>query len=163
VAAKRPDVWLVKVPTSCLSGSEAGDGDGCRCRSHRRSPPRGLHCCQRGSSWIATAYREVGNYRGAAAMCGVTHKTVSRVVNRAKAAEKRTARRRNYESVRALVATKIEQTSGKISEAAAARRQGRGLCGLGPQLPASGRAGTQRLPAATGEGAIAPPGGVVAG
>ena len=29
-----------------------------------------------------TAYREVGTYRGAAEMCGVTHKTVSRVVQR---------------------------------------------------------------------------------
>lgn len=64
---------------------------------------------------IVTAYREVGTYRGAAEMCGVTHKTVSRVVNRAEAAERRTARRRNYESVRPLVATKIEETKGKIS------------------------------------------------
>ncbi len=64
---------------------------------------------------IVTAYREVGTYRGAAEMCGVTHKTVSRVVHRAEAAEQRTARRRNYESVRALVATKIDDTKGKIS------------------------------------------------
>ena len=64
---------------------------------------------------IVTAYREVGTYRGAAEMCGVTHKTVSRVVQRAEAAEQRAARRRNYESVRMLVATKIEDTKGKIS------------------------------------------------
>ena len=64
---------------------------------------------------IVTAYREVGTYRGAAEMCGVTPKTVSRVVNRAAAAEQRTERRRNYESVRPLVATKIEETKGKIS------------------------------------------------
>lgn len=64
---------------------------------------------------IVTAYREVGTYRGAAEMCGVTHKTVSRVINRAGAAQARTARRRNYESVRSLVAARIETTSGKIS------------------------------------------------
>ena len=64
---------------------------------------------------IVNAYREVGTYRGAAEMCGVTHKTVKRVVERGEAAQRRTARRRNYESVRTLVATKIDQTKGKIS------------------------------------------------
>jgi transposase len=64
---------------------------------------------------IVTAYREVGTYRGAAEICGVTHKTVRRVVDRAEAAEQRTARRRNYESVRTLVAVKITETKGKIS------------------------------------------------
>ena len=29
---------------------------------------------------IVTAYRKVGTYRGAAEMCGTTHKTVRRVV-----------------------------------------------------------------------------------
>ncbi len=29
---------------------------------------------------ILAAYREVGSYRGAAALCGTTHKTVKRVV-----------------------------------------------------------------------------------
>jgi len=64
---------------------------------------------------IVTAYREVGTYRGAAEMCGVTHKTVKRIVDRGEVAEQRVARRRNCESVRALVATKIEDTKGKIS------------------------------------------------
>ena len=64
---------------------------------------------------IVTAYREVGTYRGAAEMCGVTHKTVKRVVERREAAADRVARRRNYESVRALVASKIDETKGKIS------------------------------------------------
>jgi len=82
---------------------------------------------------IVTAYRQVGTYRGAAEICGVTHKTVSRVVNRAEAAEQRAARRRNYESVRALVAAKIDQTSGKIS----AKR-------LLPQIQAAGYAGSDR-------------------
>jgi len=64
---------------------------------------------------IVTAYREVGTYRGAAEMCGVTHKTVKRVVERAEVAEQRTARRRNYESVQTLVAIRISETKGKIS------------------------------------------------
>ncbi len=29
---------------------------------------------------VITAYREVGTYRGAAVMCGVTHKTVRRIL-----------------------------------------------------------------------------------
>ena len=75
-----------------------------------------------------TAYSEVRTYRGAAQMCGVTHKTVSRVVNRAEAAEQRAARRRNYEGVRSLVAAKIEHTSGKrlLPEAKAAGYEGSG-------------------------------------
>ncbi len=64
---------------------------------------------------VITAYRKVGTYRGAAEMCGVTHKTVKRVVDRAEAAAQRTARRRNYESVRTLVAQEIDETKGKIS------------------------------------------------
>jgi transposase len=64
---------------------------------------------------VITAYRQVGTYRGAAEMCGVTHKTVKRVVERDEAAAQRVARRRNYESVRTLVAAKVEDTRGKIS------------------------------------------------
>lgn len=64
---------------------------------------------------IITAYREVGTYRGAGQMCGVTHKTVKRVIERGEAVAARVEQRRNYESVRALVAAKIEKTSGKIS------------------------------------------------
>jgi len=82
---------------------------------------------------IVTAYREVGTYRGAAQMCGVTHKTVSRVINRTEAAEQRAARRKNYESVRSLVAAKIEHASGKIS----AKR-------LLPEAKAAGYEGSDR-------------------
>ena len=31
---------------------------------------------------IIAAYREVGTYRGAAVICGTTHKTVKRVIER---------------------------------------------------------------------------------
>jgi hypothetical protein len=34
---------------------------------------------------IIAAYREVGTYRGAAVMCGTTHKTVKRIIERAEA------------------------------------------------------------------------------
>ena len=34
---------------------------------------------------IISTYREVGTYRGAAELCGTTHKTVKRVVERAEA------------------------------------------------------------------------------
>jgi len=56
---------------------------------------------------VITAYRQVVTYRGAAEMCGVTHKTVKRIIERAEAAEQRVQRRRNYESVRTLVAHSI--------------------------------------------------------
>ena len=82
---------------------------------------------------IVTAYREVGTYRGAAEMCGVTHKTVRRVVDKADAAEQRAARRRNFESVRPLVAAKVEDTVGRIS----AKR-------LLPQARAAGYDGSDR-------------------
>ena len=82
---------------------------------------------------VITAYREVGTYRGAAEMCGVTHKTVKRIIEADQAAAERVARRRNYESARALVVAKVEVTTGKIS----AKR-------LLPEATASGYAGSVR-------------------
>ena len=64
---------------------------------------------------VITAYRQVGTYRGAAEICGVSHKTVKRIVQRGRAAQERVARERNYESVRELVADEIVQTKGRIS------------------------------------------------
>jgi transposase len=67
---------------------------------------------------VITAYREVGSYRGAAAICGTTHKTVKRIVERHEAGGQRPARPvrpANYEAVRELVAGKVEQTRGRIS------------------------------------------------
>ena len=48
---------------------------------------------------VITAYREVGTYRGAAVMCGVTHKTVKRIIVVDQAAAVRAARRSNYEAM----------------------------------------------------------------
>ncbi len=54
-----------------------------------------------------SAYREMGTYRGAAAMCGTTAKTVRRVVERLNAGGERPARvprERNYASVTEVAA-----------------------------------------------------------
>jgi transposase len=67
---------------------------------------------------IIAAYRQVGTYRGAAAMCGTTHKTVKRVIERAESGGKRPGRaprERNYDSVADLVADRVAATSGRIS------------------------------------------------
>jgi transposase len=67
---------------------------------------------------IIAAYREVGTYRGAAVMCGTTHKTVGRIIERAEAGGKapgRLGRERNYDAVAGLVAEKVKATSGRIS------------------------------------------------
>jgi Integrase core domain len=67
---------------------------------------------------IIAAYQQVGTYRGAAAMCGTTHKTVKRLIERAEAGGKppvRKAREHNYDSVAVLVADRVAVTSGRIS------------------------------------------------
>jgi transposase len=67
---------------------------------------------------IIAAYREVGTYRGAAVMCGTTHKTVKRIIERQDAGGKapgRKGRGHNYDPVAELVAEKVAATSGRIS------------------------------------------------
>jgi len=67
---------------------------------------------------ILAAYREVGSYRGAAAICGTTHKTVRRVVQRhdaGGAAPRRKDRGHNYDEVHALVAERVRRSQGRIS------------------------------------------------
>jgi len=70
---------------------------------------------------IINAFRDVGTYRGAAAICGTTHKTVKRIVE-AEAADQagavagvRASGPANYEGARALVAAKVEATQGRIT------------------------------------------------
>src|ERR1700752_3582458 len=83
---------------------------------------------------IIAAYRQVGTFRGAAAMCGTTHKTVKRVVERAASGgtrPERKPRERNYDSVADLVAERVKATKGRISakrllRAARAARYGGG-------------------------------------
>ena len=67
---------------------------------------------------VISAYREVGTYRGAAAMCGTTHKTVKRVIeahNAADGAAPKAPRARNYDAVADLVAKRVEATTGRIT------------------------------------------------
>jgi transposase len=66
---------------------------------------------------IISAYQEVGSYRGAAAICGTTHKTVRRVIERAEAGGVRPARKdreRNYASVRELVTARVVGSKGRM-------------------------------------------------
>jgi len=67
---------------------------------------------------IISAYREVGTYRGAAAISGTTSKTVKRVIARHESggsAPARTQRVRNYEAVTELVAERVEKTRARIT------------------------------------------------
>jgi hypothetical protein len=65
---------------------------------------------------INAVYREVGTYRGAAEICGTTHKTVKRVVL---AVEVGSAGSElvvhNYDAVRELVVARVAKTQGRIS------------------------------------------------
>jgi transposase len=68
---------------------------------------------------IVTAFEQVGTYRGAAALCGTTHKTVKRVIDANRAGEPVSAPRRagprNTDSVRAVIDDKVKATDGRIS------------------------------------------------
>ena len=67
---------------------------------------------------VLAAYREVGSYRGAAELCGTTHKTVRRIVLRhlaGDAAPQRQPRGHNYDDVSELVADRVRKSAGRIS------------------------------------------------
>jgi transposase len=69
---------------------------------------------------IVAAYEQVGTFRGAAALCGTTHKTVKRVVLEHRAGERPERPRRpvavkNTECVRDVIAEKVRATDGRIS------------------------------------------------
>src|SRR4051812_26115160 len=67
---------------------------------------------------IISAYREVGSYRGAAAISGTTPKTVRRVIARHEsggAPPARVPRGHNYDAVVDLVAERVERSKGRIS------------------------------------------------
>ena len=66
------------------------------------------------------AYQEVGTYRGTAAICGSSDKTVKRAVEAAKADESATTDgggvvEHNYDDVTDIIATRVEKTEGRIS------------------------------------------------
>jgi transposase len=69
---------------------------------------------------VIAAYRDVGTYRGAAAICGTTHKTVRRIIEAHEAAGNgqvpvTPVRPRNYDQVAELVAANVKKTEGRIS------------------------------------------------
>jgi len=65
---------------------------------------------------ILTTYAELGSYRATAALCGTTHKTVRRVVERrGRPQAERPARPRVTDPVLGLIAAKVKRTDGRIS------------------------------------------------
>jgi hypothetical protein len=66
---------------------------------------------------IISAYRQTGSYRGAAELCGTTHKTVKRVIERAEEGgpPPREPRPRNVDAFTDLVAARVEKSKGKMS------------------------------------------------
>lgn len=70
---------------------------------------------------IISAYQQLGSYRAAAELCGTTHKTVKRVVDKFEAGQAgvspaaRAQRDRNYDPVAELVAARVAKSQGRIS------------------------------------------------
>ena len=67
---------------------------------------------------MTAAYREVGTYRGAAAMCGCDPKTIKRALARLAAGDVPAERKepeRNYDVVADVVVARVRKTAGKIS------------------------------------------------
>ncbi len=67
---------------------------------------------------IISAYQQVGSYRSAAQLCGTTHKTVKRVVEKFEAGEAaplRVERAHNYDAVAELVAERVKKSDGRMS------------------------------------------------
>ncbi|MDQ4072378.1 MAG: IS21 family transposase [Actinomycetota bacterium] len=69
---------------------------------------------------IVAAYEQVGTFRGAADLCGTTHKTDKRVIERRAAGEpfeapRRSPKPKNTDCVAGLIADKVRTTDGRIS------------------------------------------------
>ena len=67
---------------------------------------------------IISAYQQLGSYRGAAQLCGTTHRTVKKVVEKFEAGDApppRVERTHNYDAVADLVAERVEKSQGRIS------------------------------------------------
>jgi len=69
---------------------------------------------------IISAYQQLGSYRAAAELCGTTHKTVKRVVEKFEADQAghrpppRVERPHDYDAVAGLVAERVEKSGGRI-------------------------------------------------
>src|SRR6476659_9319136 len=67
---------------------------------------------------IVNAYHAVGTYRGAAALCGTTHKTVRRVIERllqGQPTRHGTGKAAAAGRVNGLIADRVRQSDGRIS------------------------------------------------
>jgi transposase len=65
---------------------------------------------------ILSAYNELGSFRAAAALCGTTHKTVRRVVERRNVTPaERPPRPKSTDALAALIAERVRATDGRIS------------------------------------------------
>ena len=76
---------------------------------------------------VIAAYQQVGTYRGAAVMCGTTHKTVKRIIERAGAGGKspdRAGRGHNYDLVAELAADRVAVTKGGSRRSGCCPRRG---------------------------------------
>src|SRR5439155_2960707 len=108
--------------------------DLCKCQSCRGEGGRSVKS-PREHMEIVNAYALVGTFRGAAALCGTTHKTVKRVVSRREVFAQCQPREvvRNTAVVEALIADRVRASDGRIS----AKR-------LLPIVEAAGYAGSAR-------------------
>ena len=67
---------------------------------------------------IISAYQQVGSYRAAAELCGTTHRTVKKVVDKFEAGDApppRVERAHNYDAVADLVAERVKKSQGRMS------------------------------------------------
>ena len=71
---------------------------------------------------IISAYQQLGSYRAAAELCGTTHRTVKKVVDKFEADQAgvppqppRAERTHNYDVVAELVAERVEKSQARIS------------------------------------------------
>lgn len=100
---------------------------------------------------ILTAYRELGSYRAAAALCGTTHKTVCRVVARhGQPPPPRPPRSRQADAVADLIEAKVRaRRRAHQRQATAAAVPGGRLHRFGAQPAAGSRACQGRVAAPT--------------
>jgi hypothetical protein len=129
-------------------------GDGGGASQHRRSRRDGSIEVSEGANGHYHRYERVRTYRGAATLCGTTHKTLRRVIEARSAEDVEVQRQprtvvRNIDGVAGLVAQWVRATDGRIS----AKR-------LRPAARAAGYGGSARnFPSGggRGQGPVAPP------
>src|SRR6266536_1529086 len=138
-----------------------------RCQATAGLPGRDAHMkCLRDEMEIVNAYELVGSYRGAAALCGTTAKTVKRVLERRAAGQvgrrPSPARVPNTAAVVELIRQKVRASDwADLRQAAAADGQNGWLRRLDAELPSGGGRSQSELEEAAADlpsvGAVARP------